>query len=134
MPEVDINYWAVLVAAVANMVIGSLWYAPFAFGNTWMRLLGLRKEEIKGAGKAMTVAAVAALVTAYVMAHMVDYTQANTWQEGAQAGFWLWLGFVATIGAVGTVFANRKWALYAIDMGNHLLTLLVMGVILALWV
>ena len=41
-----INIWAVLVSIVAMMVIGALWYSPVLFGNTWLRLIGKKPEEI----------------------------------------------------------------------------------------
>ena len=37
MPSVDINWWAVLAAAVINMVIGAIWYSPSGFGKPWMK-------------------------------------------------------------------------------------------------
>src|SRR5216684_1584610 len=36
-----INFWAVLVSAIATMVIGFLWYSPMLFANPWMRLMGI---------------------------------------------------------------------------------------------
>src|SRR2546427_1625818 len=38
---VHMNYWAVLVAAVAVFVLGWLWYSPLLFFKPWMRLRGL---------------------------------------------------------------------------------------------
>ena len=45
--NVDINLWAVLLAAVSSMIVGSIWYMPAVFGNTWMKLTG---TEMKGKG------------------------------------------------------------------------------------
>jgi hypothetical protein len=36
--DVDVNMWAVLLAALSSMVVGSLWYLPATFGNTWQKL------------------------------------------------------------------------------------------------
>ncbi len=44
MPQ--INYLAVLVAALSSFVIGFLWYAPFSFGTVWMKEVGLTEEKI----------------------------------------------------------------------------------------
>ena len=33
----EINIWAVLVATLSTMVVGSIWYTPKVFGNYWMR-------------------------------------------------------------------------------------------------
>jgi len=56
LPAIDLNYWAVLVSAVASMVIGALWYSPILFGNIWMNLMKIDPKNIdkmkdKGMGK-----------------------------------------------------------------------------------
>ena len=38
---VHVNYWAVLVAAVAVVGLGWLWYSPLLFFKPWMRLRGM---------------------------------------------------------------------------------------------
>ena len=40
-----INFWAVLVSAIATMVIGFLWYSPILFANPWMRLMGFDPND-----------------------------------------------------------------------------------------
>ena len=35
-----VNLWAVLVAAIATMVVGFLWYSPFLFARPWMLAMG----------------------------------------------------------------------------------------------
>nr|HPO45184.1 DUF1761 domain-containing protein [Spirochaetota bacterium] len=64
MPEVEIQYLAVIAAAMANVAIGAVWYSPFVFGRTWMAHSGLRPEDMKGKGRAMLISAAVALVTA----------------------------------------------------------------------
>ena len=47
-----INYWAVLVSAIASMAIGSLWYGPL-FGKQFMpAMLQMKKIEIAELKKA----------------------------------------------------------------------------------
>ena len=53
LPAIDLNYWAVLVSAVASMTIGALWYSPILFGKIWMNLMkidlkSMDKMEDKG--------------------------------------------------------------------------------------
>jgi len=40
----EINYWAVLVSALAVFVIGSIWYSPVLFANAWMKEQGFTRE------------------------------------------------------------------------------------------
>lgn len=134
MPTVSINYLAVLIAVVANMLIGYVYYAKPVFGKTWQALIGKSDEELKkGAGPAMVWMLVLAIVEAYVVAHIVDYTNATSLWLGAQTGFWLWLGLVVpTIGSEN-IFAGRSKKLLGLVLGYHFIALIVMGMILAMW-
>lgn len=134
MPQIEINYLAVLAAAVSSMVIGALWYSPVLFAKSWMAELGKKQEDLQsGAGMGYLLAAVAALVEAYVLAHIVNYAQATTLSEALQTGAWVWLGFVATTTAINYKFQGKSLKLYVIDAGNHLAVLLAMATILTLW-
>jgi len=71
--SVDINWLAVLLAAVSSMVVGSIWYMPGVFGNAWMRMT--KSKMGKGATPAKMAwmygsVFVASLVTAYILAHV----------------------------------------------------------------
>ena len=136
--EVTINYAAVLVAAVAGMVLGALWYSPLLFGKMWMSLSGITDKQIgeakkKGMTKSYILAFVGTLVMAYVLAHFVDYTQATTLAGGLQAGFWIWLGFVATTFLGMVLWEGKPWKLYFLNVAYYLVELLLMGAILASW-
>ncbi len=138
MPEVDINYLAVLVAAIASMIVGAIWYSPMVMGKQWMALTGKTEEEIKKMPKnKMTkmylLTFIGSLVMAYVLAHMIDYVNADTATGGLQTGFWLWLGFVAPAFLSEHLFNGKPMKLYGIVTGFQLVNLLVMGVIIALW-
>ncbi|KRT76156.1 MAG: hypothetical protein XU14_C0062G0007 [Armatimonadetes bacterium CSP1-3] len=135
MPEVSINYLAVVVAAVASMIIGAIWYSPRVFGRMWMRLTGKTMDQMAGqsAGRGYLVTFIGSLVMAWVLAMFVDFTNATSIGAGAFTGFWVWLGFVATVGLAGVTFGGQPWGLYVLNMGNYLVTLAVMGAILAVW-
>lgn len=139
LPTPDINYFAVLLAAVSNMVLGFVWYGHL-FMKAWTKEMGIdklsRKEvsAMKEKGrKSMWMASCAALLTAFVFAHFVDYMQATTVMAGLELGFWLWLGFIAPIMLGIVLWENKSWKLYAINAGYWLTVLLIMGAILAVW-
>src|SRR2546430_17415269 len=99
-----INFWAVLVCAIATMVIGFLWYSPMLFANPWMRLRGIDPndkaklaEMQKGAGKTYGLAFVASIASAVVLAKIIELTRVNTFPYGMKIGFSVWLGFVTTV-------------------------------------
>ena len=73
MSEVPINYYAVLVCGISNMVLGYLWYGAL-FGKQWMALSGITPEKIeaaksKGMAKGYLLSFVGALLMAFVLAH-----------------------------------------------------------------
>lgn len=137
----DINYFAVLLAGISNMIIGFLWYGPL-FGKPWMALMGFTKESIKnmkgkGMGKTYGLMMAGAFVMAYVLAHSLAFASAFTKTTGVSAGlmvgFWSWLGFVAPVMMGAQLWENKPWKLFFIQAGYYLVALCVMGVILAVW-
>ena len=139
VPPANVNLVAVLVAAVASMVIGFLWYSPFLFGNMWMELSGMSKAKLgKAKSKWMTLnyfaMFVSSLVMSYVLAHFIKYTQSTTIMDGAVAGFWLWLGFIATVSLGMVLWEGKPFKLYVLKNAHQLISLIVMGAILATWV
>lgn len=133
----DVNYPAVLVAAVATFLLGGLWYSPLLFGRQWVKAHGYGEEQVKamqkGAGKAYLGSFAAYLVMAWVLANLVGMTGAATAVEGAVLGLLCWLGFAATIGLTSHLFSERRPAAYLLDAGYQLCYLLVQGVVLATW-
>ncbi len=105
----EVNYLMVFVAAVVAMALGAFWYSKSGFGKTWMKEVGLTdaklKEMQKGAGKSYALGFVTALVTAFVLAHVVRLAGATTLADGAIVGFWIWARFFPDtrywIGALG---------------------------------
>lgn len=52
----EISYIAIIVAAVAQFVLGAVWYSPLLFGKSWMKIMGadqLSPEALKAMQKAM---------------------------------------------------------------------------------
>jgi len=131
---------AVLVAAIATMVVGFLWYSPILFARPWMRLMGYdpddkakRAEMQEGAGKLYGLSFVASIVSAVVLAKIIDITSVNTVLYGMKVGFAVWLGFVTTVQLTGALFGKQPTKLYLINTGYQLVCYLAMGAILAVW-
>lgn len=136
--EFTVNYFAVLVAAVANMAIGALWYSPLLFGKLWMTFSGLsegRLAELKarGMGRLYGVNSIAALVMAFVLAHFVEIWGVFDMAGAAELAFWTWLGFIATIMLGSVLWEGKPILLYIINISYYLVSLFVMTGILAWW-
>jgi len=132
----EVNYIAIIVAAVVSMVIGMVWYSPGVFGKDWMKMMGLKENDMKGdmAKKSMAGGLVAELITAYVLAHLVQFMGVVTTQEALQLGFWLWLGFRATSDISVHLWGGKPLKMFYINSGYRLVSMLAMATILTMWV
>ena len=133
-----INYAAVAVSALAYWLLGGLWYSPLLFARPFVALMRYTPEQVAaiqaaGEGRQLFIALLISLLLAYVLAHFVRFTGAETARTGLLAGFWLWLGFVATTNLETVLFESRPLGLYLINNGYHLVGLLGMGALLAVW-
>jgi hypothetical protein len=140
MEFMGVNLWSVLAAAVATMIVGFLWYSPFLFAKPWTLAMGYdpndkaKMEEMRrGAGKLYGITFVASLISAFVLAKIIDVTTVSAILYGMKIGFAVWLGFVTTVQLTSTLFKRRPIKLYLIDTGYQLVCYLAMGAILATW-
>jgi len=138
---VPINYLAVLVAAVVNMVVGSLWYGAF-FQKPWMRLSGITQADIekskaRGMATSYILAFVGSLLMAYILSHFIvfagDYFNDGSAMRGVSTGFWSWLGFVAPVTLGIVLWEGKSWKLWMINTSYYLVSLMIMGGILSAW-
>ena len=137
---IEVNYLAVLLAAVVFMAIGFLWYNPILFGKAWMKEKGLTaahlKKEQSKMGKYYGMSFLAALVTAFVLSHVMAmsaaYFQLPMLQTGITTAFWMWIGFVAPTQFGATIFGNKNWKLFGIETGYQLVGMLAMSVVIAM--
>jgi hypothetical protein len=133
-----INFWAVLVAAVASMVIGSIWFGPM-FGKMYISLMGMDKqspEEQAKMKKGMTLTYVwqfiASIVMFYVLAWFMVHVGKTDVMGGVKTSLWAWLGFIVTM-KLGDALWGGKIKLFWLGAGNSLITMVVGGIILGLW-
>lgn len=142
--KTNINYLAVVLAAVAAMGIRLYWYAPGMFKESWMKIIGMDKldqerlEKMQKESRAHpTYMFIAAFVSAAVMARFIDWLGATSLGAGLMVGFWAWLGFALPITVSDILFSGREtghmWQLFLIQSTHHFFALLAMGAILGAW-
>jgi Protein of unknown function (DUF1761) len=126
-----VSWLAVIVAAVAGLIVGFIWYAPPVFGRRWARASGIELPQ-PGEVQPMTYigGVVIAAVTAYVLAVLIGGVGAATLVDGVIVGVVVWLGFVATWLASGVFFERRSAEWWAINAGQAIVSLAIMGAII----
>src|SRR5436309_10328762 len=95
----EVNYWAVLVAGVANFIIGGLWYSKALFAKKWIALMGKTEEEMKAAAKPSPLlfvqAFICGLIVAWTLAVILNHFAPVSPLRGACVGILCWIGFTA---------------------------------------
>ena len=49
----QMNWLAMLVAAIVPLAVGALWYSPLLFANAWMKSTGLTEDALKKGNMAL---------------------------------------------------------------------------------
>jgi hypothetical protein len=134
MNAIPINYWAVLVAAIIRIAVGFAWYSPILFLKPWLQLTGVSLDKMRAdTPKSAAIDALASLVMAFALANIIGASGITDWLNGALAGFWVWPAFQAMLLITLWGYENRPLKLIAINLGNNLIALVLMGALLAVW-
>ncbi len=128
----DVNYIAVLVAAVSAFLVGGIWYAPFLFGKAWQAELGLTDEQLQARSKGMIFGTtfVLSFVGALVFSMFLGPKPELGFALGA--GFSAGLCWVAGSFGINYLFEGKSFKLFAINGGYHTLQYSLFGAVLSL--
>ena len=129
----DVNYLAVIAAAIATFVLGGLWYSPALFGKVWQREAGVTEDKMKSANMPLIfgLTFVLALIAAWVFALFLGPRPPMA--LGLGAGFSAGLCWVAASLGINYLFERKSLKLWLINGGYHTLQFTIIGLILALW-
>lgn len=127
-----LNWLAILVATVAGFVIGGIWYGPL-FGKAWMSALGKSPDDIQPSPMPFVISFFTALITAIVLAVLINALGISTLGGGVMIGLLIGVGFIATAMASDSAFCGWGVKLWLIQSGYRVLYSVVMGAILAAW-
>ena len=130
--DADVNYLAVVLAALAAQPLGAVWYAKL-FGEPWMRMRGLTRADAEGGPLPYLATLAAALVTAYGLARLVDMVGADDVGECIAIAAFVWISFAGAVQATQITHspkAQSKVALFGIEGGYQLASFVVMGAII----
>lgn len=130
----DINFWAVLTAAVSKVFIGSFWYSPFILGKSWMKENGFTEADfIEGhplwmmALLSISFAFVAALAMAlFIPPHSTALT-------GMVMGLIVSIAWISASKANTRIYENYSRKLFLIHAGYDIIGYSVMGAIIGAW-
>jgi hypothetical protein len=135
----DINHVAVILAVVAAMVVGFVYYMPAVFGRRWMELVGHTDESVQGGGPALLypIVIAAGFVTAYALAGVTflsyEFYGGGFLVSALVSGWILWLAFTAARLLVHDLFDTRSLQITALTALNELITITAMALVIGAW-
>lgn len=158
----EVNYLAVLVAALSTLLVGFIWYHPSVFGTIWMRESKLTQDDLKGSmARIFILSIVYAFLIAFFLqfivihqigayqliggdlkvakpsfdAFMADYgNDFRTFKHGALHGFFAGLMFVMPVIATNALYDRRSFKYILVTGGFWTACLTLMGGIICGWV
>ena len=130
-----ISWLGVVVGAVVYYVIGALWYSVI-FGKRWMKLMDIKKKNLKkamekGVVKSYVYSLVAKVIAVYVLALFVGLAGVNGFVGGLYIGVLAWIGFFITNSLDSILWEEKPVELFMVNMGYHLVGLALAGGIVA---
>jgi hypothetical protein len=130
----DLNWLAVVVAALAYFALGAVWYSNALFGEQWRAATGQEMGEGGSPDPGPLVANfVGWLIAAIALGLISGSVGADTFADGLVLGLVVAIGFIGTNNVVGQMFEGRNPALMRVNAPYTLLGYSIMGIILALW-
>ncbi len=134
----EINYWAVLLATLSTMIVGSIWYTPKVFGTRWAKLANV---DMTGSAKSAVWPIVTTVIVSFVTAWVLAGASAIAWHfyEGSffvaavVTSILLWAGFTAARFITHDAFEGRPTALTTMNIAHELVTLVIMAVLIGVW-
>jgi hypothetical protein len=130
---VDINYLAVIVAAVAAFVASSVWYRVFGteLAKVSSAFAELQKQK-QPAWKPLVVI-LGSLVLSFVVAYVVGLKGDVHLLDAVWISFLLWLGLSAVQWVSSIVWENVPVKMAAIHAGDWLMKLVLIAAIVGAW-
>lgn len=134
----DLNWLAVLVAALAYFLLGAAWYAPPVFGRVWSDAGGFALPESgeRPSAAIYVTPLIGSILSAIALAMIAELTATDAFGEGVVLGLVVAIGFAISIAFVTAQFESQKpkpmvWG--AVNAGYHVVGNLVAAIIIASW-
>lgn len=134
----ELNFFAIGLAAFVGILIGGFWFSPIAFFPVWWKFLGKKPEDQTGTDNMVVIFGstfVAAIIQAIVLAVFVSLAEQATGSmdslTGLAIGALVGVGFAATASISHHLFGGFAIKAWVLEAGQDIVSLAVMGAIIA---
>jgi uncharacterized membrane protein len=129
----ELNWLAIIVAAISAFALGGLWYSPVLFVKVWMRETGITEESAKSANmvKIFGLSFLLAMLAAILLGLFLGHDAGGG--VGALSGFLIGLGTIFTFLGITYLFERRSLAHFLVNASYGVAALTLMGFIIGVW-
>jgi len=129
----DLNWLAIVVAALSAFGLGGLWYSPVLFVKIWMKETGITEESAQSANmaKIFGLSFLLAMVAALLLGLFLGKDAGGG--VGALSGFLIGLGTIFTFLGITYLFERRSFAHFLVNASYGVAALTLMGFIIGVW-
>jgi hypothetical protein len=135
-----LQYGAIVVAGLANFVIGFLFHGPL-FGKLWMKLANIHptgKEKLSDMVPQMVQNLIVNIIFAFGLAIMYSFASASAFVSVGVAGgmvcaFVIWFTFVVTSTSIDVIWMGKSYKLWLFEAVSSLVCILAMGAVIGGW-
>jgi hypothetical protein len=138
MNNMEINFLALILAGMAGIAIGAIWFGPKTFFPIWWKFLGKDSDQPVGSNKMGLIFGgtfIAAFVQALVMSVVINHAEASSGEIGTLGGLavgsLMGVGFSAASSLSHQLFAGLSIRAWVLEVGQDIVSLAAMGAIIA---
>ena len=131
----QINWLAVLVAALAFFVLGAIWYS-FLFRNAWIKSSGVNVNDPnakKGVAGMFLTSFILIIITCIGLALFISRIGSGGWMSGLKIGLVAGVCFCATAICNSYLYEKRPLALHLINSFYNIFGCVIAAIIIAVW-
>jgi hypothetical protein len=130
MPQV--NWLAIIAAAVVMFGLGAIWYSPMLFARQWAKAAGVNMETVSRQSVALVMGG-AFVLTLLMAANLAVFTAPLPLWPTVGAAIAAGLGWATFSVWILSLFEQRPFAYVLINGGYLTIGFALMGLILGLW-
>jgi hypothetical protein len=131
----QINWLAVLVAAIAYFAVGAIWYS-FLFRDAWIKSSGVKMGDPNaktGIAGIMFTSFIMMLIASIGIALLIGKIDYVNWMTGLKIGLIAGVCFCATAISNSYLYEKRPTTLHIVNDLYNIVGCVAAGIIIAIW-
>jgi hypothetical protein len=128
-----INIYAVIISIIIYWLLGALWFSKKGFGKIWSKALGKNLDELGPDIKQAIGSFLTNAVVIFILAFLLDLIVPHNLFASFLVSLLIGVGFIFTADLYDVIFEQKSFIAFLIDIGYHMVGIIIAGLILGTW-